>query len=204
MALITSDIVLTGKHASIARALTSNSIYQSGAELFTEGALLGIYLGKKSEVDISSQDKIEVTISRTYFQKRNQLEEILFVFLQHEKVYQGRSLRVPEVFNFEIGSPETKLLLEEIKAHALYGIEQIGSEYSSLLNKVSNEIIIDKFLDQELVSPNKLAVKVENDKHLYFKQETDPEIEAFLDIWKELSVWVSLNWIGMIYLMMTH
>lgn len=180
MALISSDIVLNGKHASIARALIENSVYQSGADLFVEAALTGIYFGKKSEIDLEINDRLEV--SRTYFQRRSQLENILFIFLQHEKVYQGRALTAAQVFNIDDSTVETKTLLEEIKAHALYGIEKIGKNYSTLLEKTSKELVIDVLLDENLTAPKLLSEKVEEDKKIFLKQETDEEIDDILNI----------------------
>ncbi|MDE1550020.1 hypothetical protein [Jeotgalibaca caeni] len=179
MAIIVSDIIINGKHASIARSLIDNDLYQNGAELFVEAALLGIYYGRQGEVDATTQDRLQV--SRTYFDRRTQLENILFIFLQHEKVYQRRALSAAEVFNINENTLELKPLVEELKAHALFGIEKLGERYSKLLIKVKPENVVDVLLDQEKISPEEIATKVTEDEKHFVKPQLDEEIEAIIN-----------------------
>lgn len=179
MAIIVSDIILNGKHAGIARSLLDNGLYQNGAELFVEAALMGIYYGRKGEVDVSTQDRIE--ISRTYFDRRTQLETVLFTFLQHEKVYQKRALSAAEVFNINESTIELKPLVEELKAHALFGIEKLSEIYSKLLVRVNSEIVIDVLLDQEVLASDKIAAKVREEEKDFMSIQVDEEVETIIN-----------------------
>ena len=66
-----------------------------------------MYYGEKSEPDDSGDAKVE--ISRNLSNKRVEFENILFVYLQHEKVFQHQPLSVPEVFNLKLESQLSQL-----------------------------------------------------------------------------------------------
>lgn len=172
MAFIRSDIMLYGKHGNILRSLTENGIFTSGADGFVKSALVGIYHGKKSEPENTQENKIE--ISRTYFDKRQSTEDILFTFLQHEKVYQKKPLKATEVFLYDESPDDDNQLIDELKEYALYGLEVLSDYYQSVLATTSTETVIQEIIDNELFTNEQLQNQViEDEKDLFYKSFDD-------------------------------
>ena len=176
MAYIRSDIVFFGRHGEILRTLTENRIFSSGADGFVKSALLGLYHGKKSEAETSVENKIE--ISRTYFYKRQNIDDLMFIFLQHEKLYQKKPLKVSEVFLYEDSSDDdNNYLFEEIKEYALYGLEVFAQKYKDLITNPSIERVIEEVIDINLLTTEQLKKQVINDEQgLFYKTFDDKDI----------------------------
>lgn len=176
MAFIRSDIVFFGKHGEILRTLTENRIFSSGADGFVKSALLGLYHGKKSEAESSTDSKIE--ISRTYFDKRQNIEDLMFIFLQHEKLYQKKPLKVSEVFLYEDSvEDDNDNLIEEIKEYALYGLEMFAEKYQDMLTDPTPERVIEEIIDINLSTTEQLKNQVINDEQgLFYKTFDDKDI----------------------------
>lgn len=160
MAIITSDIIIKGRHATIVNNLIYNKVYREGYEVFIDACLLGIYHGKRSEMDTSTNDV--VNISRTIWDKRADLENSLFVFLQHEKVLNNQPLETAEVFNINLNSVDERELLQELKEYAYYGIEQLAEEYSALGNDFKNDMLIQHVEENMLEREDEINKRVDD------------------------------------------
>lgn len=172
MTLIKSDIKIYGQHGKILRILQENGIFDSFAEGFVEAVLIGIYHGKKSEPDGSKGN--EVSISRVYFSKRNDLEIILFTYIQLEKVYQEKELSAQKVFMYEEEDEEAESLIIDLIEYALYGIEKLGEKFADFLTGVPKEYIIDEIIDERFLNEESLVEKAKNDeKNLFYKSYDD-------------------------------
>lgn len=189
MAIIKSDILIYGKHGKILRSLVETGLFDSGAEGFVVAAVTGLYHGNKSEPENTQDDEIQ--ISRVYFQKRNGLENVLFTYLQHEKVYQKRPLTATEVFLYEDNVDEDTNLLEELKSYALYGLELLNTEYESIIGLSELEDVVEVIVDRNLKTKDELINSVENDddKGIFYKsfedKEVYEEVNEIMDIYEE-------------------
>jgi len=180
MSLINSDIKIYGKHGVILRSLEESSLFDSHAEGFVLAALIGLYHGRKAEPESTSDN--ETNVSRVYFSRRPDLEIILFTYLQHEKLYQGRALRASEVFLYEEHIDDEVNLIEELKQYAYYGIEYLGKEYSQILSSTSTDTVIDSIIDENLLNPEALEEKVvEDEKYLFYKSFEDEDVSSELN-----------------------
>ncbi|WP_368644723.1 hypothetical protein AB4027_06340 [Alkalibacterium putridalgicola] len=186
MSIINTDIIIRGKHASIVNYLIDNNVYKEGYEVFIDACLLGIYHGTRSQMDTSSNDKVE--ISRTIWGKRADLENSLFVFLQHEKVLKNQPIETAEVFNMSLNSIDTRELLQELKEYAYYGIELLNKDYTGLDSGFSIDNLIQYAEDNLLETEEDIKLNV--DQHL-------SEIKTDIDDQEEVeSILNSVNNIG--------
>lgn len=180
MAFIRSDFDLYGKHGRILRSLVDKNIFTSGADGFVKSALLGIYHGKKAEPEISQENKIEV--SRVYFESRQNIVDILFTFLQHEKVYQKKPLTTSEVFSYEENPNDYNQLIQDLKEYALYGLEVFDEKYQNIIDNASTEIVIEEIIDMDLLTTNELKKQViKDEQELFVKTFEDKDINDELN-----------------------
>ena len=172
MAIINSDIIIRGKHARIVNCLIENKVYNEGFEVFIDSCFLGLYHGQRSDIDTSSNDKVE--ISRTIWERRRELENSLFVFLQHEKYLQHQPLDTAEVFNMNLNTVDTKTLLEELKEYAYFGIEKLEEMFNQLGSNTTVDSLI-QFSEENIMKTTE-EIDIVVDKYLDgLSEETDDQ-----------------------------
>lgn len=181
MGIINSDILIEGKHAQIISELNKNKLFDNNADCFVEAFFLGLYHGEKKEIDLL--DSLEVQISRTYFQRRDELERMMFTYLQLEKTYQQEHLDVKDVYLIDQDTPNEVLkeMLDDIKGYALHGIELLGEKHKAVIGNVNELAALDSIIDNEILSSEKIRERViEDEVNLFFKSFEDDEIDSIL------------------------
>lgn len=178
MGILISDIIIRGKHAEIVKRFVEIGLFENNVDVFAYASMLGMYYGEKSEADDSGDAKIEV--SRYLSNKRAELENILFVYLQHEKVFQHQPLSVPEVFNLKLESTNTKALIDDLKLYAYFGIEKLEEMYDEIIAKKDKDEFIQVSIDKYIHSKSELIEQVKNDYSSFYNTEDDPDIISIL------------------------
>lgn len=181
MSIITSDFIITGKHSYILNQLVSKKVFKSNAEGFVEAFFIGIYHGKKAEIDEGKGKKSEV--SRLYLQNRSDLEKIMFTFIQLEKIYQKEAIDIKDVylFGYDLPDYDAKSLINDMKSYALYGLEVLEKRYKDAFGNVDNERMVDLIINKQLLNEAQLKHQTLSDeKDLFYKSFIDEEINAII------------------------
>lgn len=190
MSLINSDIIFDGELGAIMKNLVKEKVYNNNVEIFVEASLIGLYAGKTYE-PINSEDtdtaiENRASISRTVFQKTegSKIAEILFAFLQHEKIYNDEAIPVQEVFIFS-DDQENRELLKELKKYSNYGILEIGKKWEEFLDDNGNTPKTDIISEMDLLDTKELKNLVAEEQRNRISQDSEAEVQDLMKLFKE-------------------
>lgn len=190
MSLINSDIIFDGELGAIMKNLVKEKVFNNNFEIFVEASLIGLYAGKTYE-PINSEDtdtaiENRASISRTVFQRTegSRIAEILFAFLQHEKIYNDEAIPVQEVFIFS-DDQENRELLKELKKYSNYGILEIGKKWEEFLDDNGNTPKTDIISEMDLLDTKELKNLVAEEQRNRISQDSEAEVQDLMKLFKE-------------------
>lgn len=190
MSLINSDIIFDGELGAIMKNLVKEKVFNNNFEIFVEASLIGLYAGKTYE-PINSEDtdtaiENRASISRTVFQRTegSKIAEILFTFLQHEKIYNDEAIPVQEVFIFS-DDQENRELLKELKKYSNYGILEIGKKWEEFLDDNGNTPKTDIISEMDLLDTKELKNLVAEEQRNRISQDSEAEVQDLMKLFKE-------------------
>lgn len=179
MQLINKDFHITGKHAEIIQSLRKIGLYPDNISIWIEGALTGLYYGRKSEPDSSKESYVDIS-GRLSFSNRRQLEEILLTYLQHEKKYLNRPLSTSEIFLLNPETHDLNDMINELSQYALYGIEHLGNEFKNILNETNNELILTELINNSYPSADSISTIVAEESSEFYVDQIDSDFSDIL------------------------